>query len=66
MAEAGYAIGQDDPIDTVLHIGVLVAHVNVAVHGAVGRNTGRLQQDGVDRRVGALRQGFDEGAIHVE
>ena len=66
VAETGNPVRQDDAVDPVLDVGVLVAHVNVAVHGAVGRNAGRLQQHRVDRRVRALRQGIDEGAVHVE
>ena len=44
VTEAGNAIGQNDAVDPVLHVGVLVAHVDVAIDGAILRNAGRLQQ----------------------
>src|ERR1019366_5311749 len=47
MAEAGNAIGQDDAIDPVLHVSVLIAHVDVTIHGAILRNPGCLQQHSV-------------------
>ena len=66
MTEAGNAVRQNDAVDAVLYVGVLVAHVDVAIDGTVLRNARRLQQHGVDRRVGALRQRLDEGAVHIE
>ena len=42
VTEAGNAVGKDDAVDPVLHVGVLIAHVDVAIHGAILRNAGCL------------------------
>ena len=65
-AEARNTIREGDAVDAVLHIGVLIAYVDVAIDGAILRNAGRLQQDGVEWRVGARGQCFDERSVHVE
>ena len=65
-AEARNTVGEGDSVDAVLHVGVLIAHVDVAIDGAILRNAGRLQQDGVEWRIGAPRQCFDKRSIHVE
>ena len=66
MAEAGNAVGEGDSVDAILHVGVLIAHMDVAIDGAILRNAGRLQQDRVEWCIDAPRQCFDKRAIHVE
>ena len=48
MAEARNAVGQYDAVDAVLHIGVLIAHVDFTACGGILRITRRLQQHFID------------------
>ena len=65
LAEPRDAVGQQDAVDAVLHVAVLVAHVDLAAGGGILGDTGRLQQQLVDRRVGALRQRLDRLSADV-
>ncbi len=58
-AEAGDAVRQHDAIDAELHVGMIVAHVDRSARGGILRHARRLQQDLLDRGVGALRQRLD-------
>ena len=59
LPEGADAVGQHDAVDAVLHIAVLVAHMQFAAGGRILRHAGQLQQHLVERRVGALRQRLD-------
>ena len=58
-AEAGDAVGEHDPVDTELHIGVIVADVEQAAGRRILRDAWRLQQHLFDRAGGPLRQRVD-------
>ena len=44
FAEGANAVRQHDPVDAVLQVGVLVAHMQFAAGGRILRDSGRLQQ----------------------
>ena len=75
-AEAGQAVGQHDPVDTVLHVGMVVADVKEPACGGVLRHPRGLQQDflhrlvvaagkRIDRRVGDDIGGRADGRVEI-
>ena len=66
VAETGDTVRQRDAVDAILHIAMLVAHVDVAAGSRILSHARRLQQHFVDRSFGALRQAFDGRPIHGE
>ena len=61
LAEARDAIGKKDAVDPILNVGVLVANMERAGRRGILRKSGGLQQNLVERRIVALRQGGDGG-----
>ena len=57
--KSGDAFRQQHVVDAILQVRVLAAHVQVTVHRRILRHARRAQDDLVERRVGALRQGHD-------
>ena len=63
LRKAGDAVRQKNAVDAILHIGVLVADVEIAAGGGILRHAGRLQQNFFERRLIALRQRLDRRAV---
>ena len=59
LREAGNTVRHLDAVDTVLHVGVIVADVKVARTGGVLAHAGKLIDEIADRDVAALRYVFD-------
>ena len=63
LPETGHAVGQENAVYAILDIAVLVADMKIAACRRVLRDAGALQEDLVDCRLIALRQGLDGLAI---
>ncbi|WP_347337316.1 hypothetical protein [Bradyrhizobium tropiciagri] len=59
MREAGYTIGQQNPVDPVLNVGVLVAHVKITRARRVLVDAWKLQHDIAELGGVALREAFE-------
>src|ERR1700691_6176720 len=65
LAEEADAFRQQYAVDAVLHVGVLVADVELGVFGAVLVDAGRLQQHLAERGIGAAGQRLDRLAAEA-
>ncbi len=65
-AEARDALGQEDVVDAVLQVGVLAAHVEVAVRRGILRDPGGAQEHLAERGIGPLGNVEDLGLVHHE